>query len=106
MRNDIFHLGKSSDADIYNCSTKEFDLKSLTQAYGGHHHLCKTPGELSDVMLGLTDQKDFGLVIIEIPASTAPEHQCREIKLLNLYIQAMNANPEAVKKWADINSLT
>lgn len=106
MRNDIFHLGKSSDAEIYNCSTKDFDLEKLTQAYGGLHYLCQKPNELSETLLSLAAQDEFGLVVIEIPASTASEHQCREIKLLNLYIQAKNANPEALKEWANIKSLT
>lgn len=33
MRNNIFHLGKSSDAKIYHCNDAEFDVHKLVSAY-------------------------------------------------------------------------
>ena len=48
MRNNIFHLGKNSDADIYNCSDKKFDVIGLVKAFGGDGKLCTTVAEFSD----------------------------------------------------------
>ena len=105
MRNDIFHLGKSSDAEIYNCATPAFDLECLTQAYCGDYHKCETQNQLSETLYNLSKQADFGLVVIEVPASTAPEHQSNATRLLNLYIRAKNADPESLAAWKAIKSL-
>lgn len=106
MRNDIFHLGKSSNADIYNCATPTFDLECLTQAYCGAYHKCETQNQLSDTLVRLSQHADFGLVIIEISASIAPEHQSNATQLLNLYICAKNGDPESLAAWKTIKSLT
>ena len=101
MRNDIFHLGKNSDADIYHCSDKSFDVISLVKAYGGEGKRCTSVAQFRDYFSACADA-NTGIKLIEVPASTEEQYQCREISLLNLYIKARNGIPQAVIDWNEI----
>ncbi|MFT5232930.1 MAG: indolepyruvate decarboxylase [Candidatus Krumholzibacteriia bacterium] len=101
MRNDIFHLGKTGDADIYNCSGEQFDVIGLVKSFGGEGRRCETVGEFS-AYFGECAQNNRGLKLIEVPVDTDEKYQCREISLLNLYINAKNEVPEAVVEWRKI----
>ncbi|WDE14481.1 thiamine pyrophosphate-binding protein [Thalassomonas haliotis] len=101
MRNDIFHLGKNSDAEIYHCSDKNFDVISLVKAYGGEGKRCTTVAEFRDYFSACADANS-GIKLIEVPASLEEQYQCREISLLNLYIKARNGIPQAVIDWNEI----
>ncbi|WNC67520.1 thiamine pyrophosphate-binding protein [Thalassotalea nanhaiensis] len=103
MRNDIYHLGKSGEGDIYHCSTPDFDVIKLVSAYGGKGFHCETIAEFTQVF-EQSVRENKGITLIEVPADTAPQYQCHEIKMLNLYIQAKNGNPEAMKQWQNIKS--
>ncbi|NMP32359.1 thiamine pyrophosphate-binding protein [Thalassotalea sp. M1531] len=105
MRNDIFHLGKSGEGEIYQCSTPDFDALKLVEAFGGRGARCKTVGEFSHEMVNAI-KANSGISLIEVPADTALQYQCHEIKMLNLYIQAKNGNPEAKEKWQALTELT
>lgn len=98
MRNDVFHLGKSGDGPIYHCSTSGFDVHKLVQAYGGEARRCATIGEFSAYYRECL-AANAGIRLIEVPCSLEPQYQCREISLLNLYIQSRNGNPEAQQRW-------
>ncbi len=98
MRNDIFHLGKSGDGPIYHCSSGGFDVLQLVRAYGGDGKRCSTVGEFSAYYRACLDGNQ-GIRLIEVPCSTAPEHQCRELTLLNLYIKSRNGDPASVDAW-------
>jgi len=100
MRNNIFHLGKSSEASIYHCSTPEFDVQTLIKAYGGQARQCET---ICDFKQGFADAlEQGGIQLIEVTTSTEPEHQCREIQLLNLYIKNQNGDPQAMEQWRQL----
>jgi thiamine pyrophosphate-dependent acetolactate synthase large subunit-like protein len=100
MRNDIFHLGKSGDGPVYHCSSGQFDVLQLVRAYGGEGKRCTSIGEFSEYYSRcLVENK--GTRLIEVPCLPHPQYQCREITLLNLYIQSRNGNPEAQKEWQD-----
>jgi TPP-dependent 2-oxoacid decarboxylase len=98
MRNDIFHLGKNSDAEVYQCSTPEFDVQTLIKAYGGEAKRCSTVAEFTDYFTHCAAQNS-GIKLIEVPADTAEQYQCQQIQLLNLYIKAQNGDAEAEAKW-------
>jgi TPP-dependent 2-oxoacid decarboxylase len=98
MRNNIFHLGKSSNAPIYHCNDVEFDVNYLVKAYGGESKLCSTVGEFKRYFnQAMTDNR--GIKLLEIPAQPSEERQCREIKLLNLYIKSTNGDATAQAQW-------
>ncbi|MES2048602.1 MAG: thiamine pyrophosphate-binding protein [Pseudomonadota bacterium] len=101
MRNNIFHLGKSGDGEIYHCSDSQFDVQLLIRAYGGKGSVCKTVGQFKHAFSEATEANQ-GIYLIEIPCELSEQYQCREIKLLNLYILARNGNPEAVIEWAKL----
>ena len=101
MRNDIFHLGKSGNGNIYHCSTPLFNALKLIEAYGGKGVKCETVGEFNDHLLTAVDHND-GITLIEVPTSTDSDAQSHEILMLNLYIQAQNGNPVAMSKWQEI----
>ncbi len=101
MRNDIFHLGKSGDATIYNCSDPAFDVQALIGAYGGRAKRCTTVGEFCENLTAYLAQP-IGIFLLEIPARIDPQYQCNEIRLLNLYIQAKNGMPEAMIAWEQL----
>ncbi len=98
MRNNIFHLGKSSNADIYHCSTQDLNVHKLIAAYGGKSYLTET---VKDFMTVMNDciQQNSGLKLIEVPASTDAQYQCDEIKMLNLYIGYRNGEKKATEAW-------
>jgi indolepyruvate decarboxylase len=98
MRNDIFHLGKNGDAEIYACSDSNFDLFYLMKAYGGETKRCTSVREFSDYFTECV-QQNRGIKLIEIPADTDEQYQCEQVKLLNIYIKAQNGQPDAIKQW-------
>ncbi|MEW6981396.1 thiamine pyrophosphate-dependent enzyme [Colwelliaceae bacterium 6471] len=98
MRNDIFHLGKSGDGKMYHCSTPEFDALKLIEAYGGTGKKCQTVNEFQQTFTEAI-KRNSGISLIEVPADTGAAYQSDEIKMLNLYIQAKNGQPDAVEQW-------
>ncbi len=98
MRNNVYHLGKSSDADVYRCNDDKFDVHSVIKAYQGQSKTCSTVGEFKAYFKECV-QPNAGIRLIEIPAKPIEERQCHELKLLNLYIKAQNGLPEAVEQW-------
>ncbi|WNC73438.1 thiamine pyrophosphate-binding protein [Thalassotalea psychrophila] len=101
MRNDIYHLGKSGEGEIYHCSTPDFDVIKLVSAYGGRGYHCETVGEFTQTFEQAVNGNK-GITLIEVPADTDPKYQCHEIKMLNLYIQAKNGVPAAMEQWQQI----
>ncbi len=100
MRNNIFHLGKSGDGDIYHCNDTQFDVHNLVAAYKGQSKHCVSVGEFKDCFVQSTKQK--GISLIEVPAKPVEERQSNELQLLNLYIKSKNGQPEAVAKWREL----
>lgn len=100
MRNNIFHLGKSGDGDIYHCNDTQFDVHNLVAAYQGQSKHCVSIGEFKDYFVQSTKQK--GISLIEVPAKPVEERQSNELQLLNLYIKSKNGHPEAVAKWREL----
>lgn len=101
MRNNIFHLGKNSDAAIYKCNDENFDVIKLISAYGGEGKNCSTVGEFIEYFKECTSLNS-GIKLIEITANPIPERLSREIRMLNLYISASNGIPDAVAEWEKI----
>lgn len=101
MRNNIFHLGKSGDGAIYHCSDSQFNVQQLIRAYGGKGVICQTTGEFSAAFSEAVE-KNHGIYLIEIPCEASEQYQCREIRLLNLYIRARNGNQDAVQEWQEL----
>ena len=101
MRNNIFHLGKSGDGEIYHCSDKQFDVQLLIRAYGGKGCVCETVGQFNKAFSEAVEANQ-GIYLVEIPCEPSEKYQCREIQLLNLYIQARNGNPEATLEWGKL----
>ncbi|WP_394202652.1 thiamine pyrophosphate-dependent enzyme [Shewanella waksmanii] len=100
MRNNIFHLGKAGDAPIYACNDEQFQPQLLIKAYGGSGHQCSSTSALYDTLL--TCVAAGGLHLIEVPTSTAPEHQCETTNKLNTYIGFRNGDPQATLKWQQL----
>ncbi len=98
MRNDIYHLGKSGDGAIYHCSTPEFDVLKLVQAYGGKGVRCETVAQFKSQFLDAIAEKS-GITLIEVPADTDPRYQSDEIRMLNLYIRCQNGDKDAQQQW-------
>ncbi len=98
MRNNIFHLGKSSDAKIYHCNDEGFDVHKLVAAYQGQSKTCRTVAEFKTYFKACTAHQS-GIRLIEVLAKPVEERQCEELRLLNLYIKAKNGLPEAVEQW-------
>ncbi|WP_088330958.1 thiamine pyrophosphate-dependent enzyme [Lacimicrobium sp. SS2-24] len=98
MRNNIFHLGKSGDGPIYYCNDPAFDIHKLIAAYGGESAHCQTVGEFKQVFNQYVEQNS-GLKLIEIPADPDEQYQCREIRLLNMYIKAKNGDARSLQQW-------
>jgi len=103
MRNDIYHLGKSGEQDIYHCSTPEFDALTLIKAYGGKGVLCKSVGEFTQTMMQAVSENS-GLTLIEVPADPSDKYQCHELKMLNLYIKSKNGDPESQRLWKELTA--
>lgn len=100
MRNNVFHLGKSGDGDIYHCNDPAFDVHKLVSAYQGQSKHCISVGEFKDYFSLSLKQK--GISLIEVPAKPIEERQSNELQLLNLYIKAQNGQPDAMAKWLTI----
>lgn len=101
MRNDIFHLGKGGDCDMYSCSDSRFNYKSLIEAYGGEFmHTDSVEGFNKHFSHCINNKK--GIKFIEIPVGMAEEEQSKEIRLLNLYIKARSGDAESQRKWKEI----
>lgn len=98
MRNNVYHLGKSSDADIYHCNDDSFDVHSIIKAYQGQSKTCTTVGEFKTYFKDCV-KLNAGIRLIEVPAQPIEERQCHELTLLNLYIKAQNGMPDAIVKW-------
>jgi len=103
MRNNVYHLGKSSDADVYRCNDDDFDVHNIIKAYQGQSKTCTTVGEFKSYFKDCV-KPNAGIRLIEVPAKPIEERQCHELKLLNLYIKAQNGLPEAVAKWQQLIS--
>ena len=101
MRNNIFHLGKSGDGEIYHCSDSHFDVQLLIRAYGGDGRICKTVGQFDEAFSEAVSANQ-GIYLLEIPCEPSDKYQSREIKLLNLYIHARNGNSQAMLDWANL----
>lgn len=100
LRNDIFHLGKGSNSTMYNCSDSRFNYSKLIESYNGTYLKAESIKTLHLAFDScLTKRK--GVNFIELPVSTDPCDQCKEIKLLNLYIKARSGDPESIKKWEE-----
>ncbi len=97
MRNNIFHLGKSGDGNIYHCNDVDFDVHHIIAAYQGQSKTCSTVAEFKNCFLAY--QQCAGISLIEVLADPIEEKQCHELKLLNLYIKAKNGQEEAIVKW-------
>lgn len=101
MRNDVFHLGKGGDGPIYHCSSGAFDVQQLVRAYGGEGRRCTTIAEFVEYYSDCLEE-NCGIRLIEIPCALDSQYQCREISLLNLYIQSRNGDAKAVRQWAKL----
>ncbi len=104
MRNNIFHLGKNSDAAIYSCNDVNFDVIKLIEAYGGNAKKCTTVSEFSNCFKAWTAENN-GIKLIEVPALPNDDRQGHEIKLLNLYISAKNGIPKAMEQWEAVSAI-
>ena len=98
MNNGIFHLGKTGDAEIYQCSDTRFNPIKLIEAYGGEGTRCTTWKELQQSFKAIY-AKNQGLHLIEIPAGISENEQSPEIQLLNLYIKSRSGDLESVSAW-------
>ncbi|SFB96335.1 thiamine pyrophosphate-dependent enzyme [Pseudoalteromonas denitrificans] len=100
MRNNIYHLGKSSDANIYSCNDNNFDVHSIIKGYAGQSSTCKTVAEFKTSFNECTHNK--GVNLIEVLAKPIEQRQCNELRLLNMYIKSKNGNKEAIEQWQEI----
>jgi TPP-dependent 2-oxoacid decarboxylase len=98
MRNNIFHLGKSSEAKIYQCNDESFDVHHLVSAYQGESTTCQSVADFKKAFKQCVS-KTSGVQLIEVLAKPIEERQCDELRLLNLYIKAKNGLPEAINQW-------
>ncbi len=74
MRNNIYDLGKSSDANIYNCNDEKFNVHNIIQAYSGNSTTCKTVNEFKQSFKTSMDSE--GINLIEVLAKPIEEKQC------------------------------
>lgn len=98
MRNNLFHLGKSSDAPIYYCNDPAFDVDKLISAYGGRVSHCYDVGQFCQAFAQAAENNQ-GMTLISVQASLESQYQCREITLLNLYIRSQNGDEQARAAW-------
>jgi thiamine pyrophosphate-dependent acetolactate synthase large subunit-like protein len=105
MRNNIFALGKCGDAEMYRCSSAEFDVLKLVAAYGGVGVRCETALEFKTAFAKATEVA-AGITLIEVSCIPTPDYECREMSLLNLYTRARNGEPVAIQEWQRICALT
>lgn len=97
MRNNIFHLGKSGDGDIYHCNDKEFDVHHIVAAYQGQSKTCTSVEAFKKSFAAF--QQCSGVSLIEVLAEPIEAKQSNELRLLNLYIKAKNGHDDAMAKW-------
>ena len=97
MRNNIFHLGKSGDGNIYHCNDENFDVHHIISAYQGQSKTCTTVADFKSCFLEF--QQCSGVSLIEVLAEPIEEKQCHELRLLNLYIKAKNGQADAMEQW-------
>jgi thiamine pyrophosphate-dependent acetolactate synthase large subunit-like protein len=101
LRNDTFQLGRLGRGTVYECSDPAFSLGSLIRAYGGQARRCATAGDFRDYYRACL-RSNSGLRLIEVPCARDEKHQCREVRLLNLYIRARNGDPRAIARWGKV----
>lgn len=101
MNNQIFHLGKNSNAPIYHSSSSEFNVDHLVKAYGGIYSRCTSVGTLEVAMKQAIASRQ-GIHLIEVPTSTEEKDLSEEIQILNLYIQSKMGNSQAIQKWKQL----
>jgi len=97
MRNNIFHLGKSGDGNIYHCNDENFNVHHIVSAYQGQSITCETVADFKACFIEF--QQCSGVSLIEVLADPIESKQSNELRLLNLYIKAKNGQPEAMEKW-------
>lgn len=98
MNNRIFHLGKNSDAQIYQSSSADFNVEYLVKAYGGIYSRCTSVGTLEAALKRAIGSQQ-GIHFIEVPTSTDEKDLSEEIQILNMYIQTKMGNAHAIEKW-------
>lgn len=103
LRNDQFALGRQGDSKVYECMAPDFDVAALMRAYGGRATRCESVGDFMDAFKASL-RPGSGIRLIEVPCSCRPADQCREVRLLNLYIRAANKQPRATAQWARLCS--
>ena len=104
MRNNIYGLGKNSDAKIYHCNSESFDAIKLIEAYGGTGKRCETVEEFTRFFTKST-QENKGIKFIEVPSRDEEKYNSFEVKLLNLYIKTQNNVEGAQKEWDEMLSI-
>jgi len=97
MRNNIYHLGKSGDGNIYHCNDENFDVHHIVSAYQGQSKTCDTVADFKSSFVAF--QQCSGVSLIEVLADPIESKQSNELRLLNLYIKAKNGQPDAMAKW-------
>lgn len=103
LRNDQFALGRQGDSPVYECMAPDFDVAALVRAYGGRATRCESVGDFLHAFKASL-RPGSGIRLIEVPCSGRPAAQCREVRLLNLYIRAANQQPRAAAQWARLCS--
>ncbi|WP_286261282.1 thiamine pyrophosphate-dependent enzyme [Thalassotalea atypica] len=103
MRNNVFHLGKSGDSEIYHCNDKHFDAHHIIKAYQGHSETVTSVDEFNGAFKASLNRQ--GINLIEVLAIPIESKCSNEIKLLNLYIKAKNGQTEAIREWDTIAKL-
>lgn len=100
MRNNVFHLGKSGDNEIYQCNDQRFDVHHVIKGYQGYSSTVNTCGEFVNDFKATLSRS--GISLIEVLAKPIEEKQCHEIRLLNLYIKAKNGQSDAMNAWQSL----
>lgn len=98
MNNQIFHLGKNSNAQIYQSSSADLNLEYLVKAYGGFYSRCTSVGLFESAMNEAISTQQ-GIHFLEVPTSTDEKDLSAEIQILNLYIQTKIGSPDSIEKW-------
>ncbi len=105
MRNNIFHLGKSSDATIYQSNSADLNVAKLIEAYGGESKQCENIREFIDTFTEWSESNK-GIKLIEVPCDPVLQYQSEPVRLLNLYIKSKNGDPSSIKEWQAICELS
>ncbi|WP_144392737.1 thiamine pyrophosphate-dependent enzyme [Pleionea sediminis] len=98
LRNNIFHLGKLSESEIYQSNANEYDLQSQVKAYGGFY---SKPESIADFrkILAARLNSNLSVQIIELIVSDLFDELPEEIQWLNHYIGAKNGNFKSNEIW-------